>query len=100
VGTLPWNQLKEWQKNLLTEIKASITKGLRKFAALGLKKAFREVGTKFDYKNHAGAILIGVNGIVFKSHGSSDEKCYLATLRMTFDAVKADVVNKMKEMIK
>jgi glycerol-3-phosphate acyltransferase PlsX len=76
-------------KNLLTEIKASITKGLRKFAALGLKKAFREVGAKFDYKNHAGAILIGVNGIVFKSHGSSDEKCYLATLRMTFDAVKA-----------
>jgi glycerol-3-phosphate acyltransferase PlsX len=99
-GNIALKSIEGMAKNLLTEIKASITKGLRKFAALGLKKAFREVGTKFDYKNNAGAILIGVNGIVFKSHGSSDEKCYLATLRMTFDAVKADVVNKMKEMIK
>ncbi len=88
-------------KMLLTEIKSAITKTLwRKMAALRLKKAFKEVSVKFDYKNHAGAILLGAKKIAFKSHGSSDKKSFYATLRMTYEAIENDVLNKMTKALK
>ncbi|QGS52218.1 phosphate acyltransferase PlsX [Spiroplasma tabanidicola] len=88
-------------KNLLTEIKNSLTKNIfRKIAAFCLKKAFIEVREKFDYKNHAGAILLGVNKIAFKSHGSSDAISFYATLSMTYSAIKNRIVEKMKEALK
>ncbi|ATZ16253.1 phosphate:acyl-[acyl carrier protein] acyltransferase [Entomoplasma freundtii] len=84
-------------KNLMKVIKTTLTKSLiRKIPALFLKKAFKEVGTKFDYKNYAGAILLGVNGVVFKSHGSSDEQAFGSTLRMTYEAIQGDVLAKIK----
>lgn len=84
-------------KNLMKVIKGTITKNIfRKIPALLLKKSFREVGRKFDYKNYAGAILLGVNGIVFKSHGSSDEQAFTSTLRMTYEAVQSNVLTKIK----
>ncbi|AUB31940.1 phosphate acyltransferase PlsX [Spiroplasma floricola] len=87
-------------KALLSEIKSAITKTLfRKLAALRLKRAFKEVRAKFDYKNHAGAILLGANGIAFKSHGSSDKIAFYATLKMTYNAIKNDVVNKVKKAL-
>jgi glycerol-3-phosphate acyltransferase PlsX len=87
-------------KSLMLAIKNEITKtGFRKLLALGLKPAFKDLAAKFDYKNHAGAILLGIDGIVFKSHGSSDVRSFTATLRMTYDAVKNDVLKKIKNDI-
>ncbi|AOG60713.1 glycerol-3-phosphate acyltransferase PlsX [Spiroplasma helicoides] len=84
-------------KNLLSEIKVALTKNLwRKLAALRLRKAFKEVSHKFDYRNHAGAIVLGVDKIAFKSHGSSDKVAFYASLKMTYDAIKNDVLNKVK----
>ncbi|UWD34746.1 phosphate acyltransferase PlsX [Mycoplasma cottewii] len=88
-------------KALLTEIKKEITSSfVKKLAALILKPAFKNVAKKFDYKNHAGAILLGVNGICFKSHGSSDVRSFKATLNMTLNAVKNDVLNKIESGLK
>ncbi|ASP27962.1 glycerol-3-phosphate acyltransferase PlsX [Spiroplasma corruscae] len=88
-------------KNLLNEIKSALTKNIfRKLAALRLRKAFKEVSAKFDYKNHSGALLIGLNKIAFKSHGSSDKRSFYGTLKMTYNAIKNDVVNKLKEVLK
>ncbi|AGR42382.1 phosphate acyltransferase PlsX [Spiroplasma diminutum] len=87
-------------KSLLTEIKTALTKNIfRKLAALRLRKAFKEVAAKFDYKNHAGAILLGTKSIAFKSHGSSDKVAFYATLKMTYNAIKNDVVNKLKKAL-
>ncbi|AEM68613.1 fatty acid/phospholipid synthesis protein PlsX [Mycoplasma putrefaciens] len=88
-------------KVLLTEIKKQITSSLfKKICALMLKPAFKKVALKFDYKNHAGAIVLGSNGICFKSHGSSDVQSFKATLRMTLQAVRNDVLNKIKKGLK
>ncbi|UZK63869.1 phosphate acyltransferase PlsX [Mycoplasma mycoides subsp. capri] len=85
-------------KVLLTEIKKEITSSfIKKLASLVLKKSFKNVAAKFDYKNHAGAILLGVKGICFKSHGSSDVRSFKATLRMTLDAIKNDIVKKIEK---
>ncbi|WP_031542035.1 phosphate acyltransferase PlsX [Mesoplasma photuris] len=100
-GNIALKAIEGMAKNIMGAIKESITKTFfRKINALCLKPAFKEVGAKFDYKNHAGAILIGVNGIAFKSHGSSDVKSFKATLRMTYEAIENDVLNKMKKGMK
>lgn len=99
-GNLALKSFEGMGKNLLTEIKKAITKTLfRKLAALRLRKAFKEVANKFDYKNYAGAILLGVSKIAFKSHGSSDAQSFFATLRMTYEAITNDVINKVKSAI-
>ncbi|WP_342275239.1 phosphate acyltransferase PlsX [Spiroplasma endosymbiont of Cantharis lateralis] len=87
-------------KSLLTEIKSALTKNIfRKLAALRLHKAFKEVSAKFDYKNHAGAIILGAKNIAFKSHGSSDKIAFYATLKMTYNAIKNDVVKKVEKAL-
>jgi glycerol-3-phosphate acyltransferase PlsX len=97
-GNIALKAMEGMGKNILKGIKESLTKNLyRKLHALALKKAFKEFGSRFDYKNYAGAILIGVNGIVFKSHGSSDVQSFKATLRMTLEAVENDVLTKIKK---
>ncbi|AUF83406.1 phosphate acyltransferase PlsX [Mesoplasma syrphidae] len=97
-GNIALKAMEGMGKNILRGIKESLTKNLyRKLHALALKKAFKEFGNRFDYKNYAGAILIGVNGIIFKSHGSSDVQSFKATLRMTLEAVENDVLTKMKK---
>ncbi|AXK51342.1 phosphate acyltransferase PlsX [Spiroplasma alleghenense] len=100
-GNITLKAIEGMGKKLLTEIKKAVTKGpFRKIAALSLKPAFKEVASKFDYKNHAGAILLGINKIAFKSHGSSDLRSFHATLRMTYEAIENDVDNKLRKSLK
>ncbi|ATZ18607.1 glycerol-3-phosphate acyltransferase PlsX [Williamsoniiplasma somnilux] len=97
-GNIALKSMEGSLKNMMSVISKSMKKNLfRKLRAVLLLKAFKEVAETFDYKNHAGAILLGVDGIVFKSHGSSDVKSFRATLRMTYAAITGDVLTKMKK---
>ncbi|AVP49750.1 phosphate acyltransferase PlsX [Williamsoniiplasma luminosum] len=97
-GNVALKAMEGTSKILLSAIKANVMKSfMAKIGALFMKNVFKEVKTTFDYKEHAGAILIGANGIVFKAHGSNDIQGFVSTLRMTYDAVQNDVLNKMKK---
>ncbi|WGI36351.1 phosphate acyltransferase PlsX [Mesomycoplasma lagogenitalium] len=67
----------------------------RKIGALILKSAFKEVKERFDYRNVGAAWVIGVNGIVIKSHGSSDAKAYLGALNQIKIAIESQVLTKI-----
>jgi len=85
-------------KSIFREVKNQAKKSIfRKMALVGMIPTFKAIAKKFDYKNHAGAILLGINGIVFKSHGSSDVRSFEATLRMTYQAVKNQVLVNLVE---
>ena len=49
--------------------------------ALLLRPAFRRAGRQLDYREYGGAPLLGVNGLVFIAHGSSDELAVLNAIR-------------------
>lgn len=55
---------------------------------------------RFDYKNHAGAFLLGLNKPVMKGHGSSDEKQMYSCIKMMYDALKANVFSTINKEIK
>lgn len=52
---------------------------------------------KFDYKNNAGAIVIGLNKIAVKTHGSADYKQFYSSLRMLKETVDADIINVLNK---
>ncbi len=61
------------------------------------RKGIDGIKTKMDYKNVAGALLLGVNGIVIKAHGSSDKQSFLSALENAYKLGTVDIVNKIKE---
>ena len=61
------------------------------------KKGIEEMKQKMDYKNVGGALLMGVNGVVIKAHGSSDVQSFLSALENGYKLVSVDIVNKFKE---
>ncbi|WP_338984006.1 phosphate acyltransferase PlsX [Spiroplasma endosymbiont of Othius punctulatus] len=72
---------------------------IRKIFAIPLIPAFRGAKKQMDVREYGGAILLGVDGIAFKAHGSSDEVGFEATIRMVHQAVKSEVLAKMKEKL-
>lgn len=52
----------------------------------------------FDYRNNAGAIVLGANGIAIKTHGSADAKQFYAALRMAHDCVDNDLLHSIKRI--
>ncbi|MBJ7450140.1 MAG: phosphate acyltransferase PlsX [Parachlamydiales bacterium] len=53
-----------------------------------------------DYSEYSGAILLGVDGIVVKCHGSSSKKAVINCILRTHDLVKNDLLGKLKNLIK
>ncbi|MBQ0045610.1 MAG: phosphate acyltransferase PlsX [Mycoplasma sp.] len=52
----------------------------------------------FDYRNNAGAIVLGANGIAIKTHGSADAKQFYAALRMAYDCVENNLLHNIKHI--
>lgn len=81
-------------------LKEKLTKKIiRKILSLLLKPAFKEVKERLDYRNIGAAWVIGLNGIVIKSHGSSDKKAYLGALNQIKLAIESDILNKTKKAL-
>ncbi len=73
------------------------------FSGLGYllsKSGFKEMKQTMNYKSVGGAMLLGVNGVVVKGHGSSDAYSFSCTLEVAYKMVEANIVEKMKEGLK
>ena len=58
--------------SLIKKVKAGMMKNLRsKIGALLVKPALKETLKAFDLEQYGGAPMLGLNGLVVKSHGSS-----------------------------
>ncbi len=55
---------------------------------------------KFDYKNNAGAFVLGLNHIAVKTHGSADYKQFYSALRMLKESIDLKVLDKIKKEVK
>lgn len=71
-----------------------------KLGYLFVRKGMKEMSDTMDYKITGGAMLLGVNGVVVKAHGSSDEVAFYHALKVAYKLAKAGIVNKIKEGIK
>jgi glycerol-3-phosphate acyltransferase PlsX len=70
-----------------------------KIAGLLLKPTFKRFKKRFDYTEYGGAAFLGVNGGVFKAHGSSNAKAIKNAIRQANIFIQNDVLFKIKDNI-
>ena len=87
----------EFMKSALKGILMKNT--ITKISALTMKGGLNEFKKKFDVKEHGGAPLLGVDGMVVKAHGNSDAAAFCSGIRQAKKAVETDLLNKIKKAI-
>jgi len=81
---------------LKREIKSSL---LGKIGALFMKKSLSNFKKSLDASEIGGALLMGLNGVVIKAHGSSNDYAFFNGIRQAKEMVEADVINKVSEAL-
>ncbi len=86
---------------LVSQLKSS---AMNMLGALLSRKALNAVRQKLNPSRYNGASMLGLRGLVFKSHGGADAYAYSFAIRRAYDAVKGNVLNKiysaMSQLIK
>lgn len=83
-----------------TVVKREIKKNpLAILGALLMRGTLREVKKHVDYSEYGGAPLLGVNGIVMKSHGRSTPKAIKNAIKATIRQVDYRIIDKMRSAI-
>ncbi|KRG09967.1 phosphate acyltransferase PlsX [Staphylococcus sp. NAM3COL9] len=83
-------------KMLKTTLLSSIK---NKIAALVLRKDLNGMLSKMDYAEYGGSVLLGLNGIVVKAHGSSSAKAFYSAIRQAKIAGEQNIVETMRETV-
>lgn len=85
---------------LLDTIKDALMTNLKtKIGALLIKSTLKTTMKKFDASEYGGAPLLGLNGLVVKTHGSSKAKEVKNTLLQCITFKEEDINNKIRNII-
>lgn len=78
----------EFSRNIFTKISAII--------AYPVLNAFKN---RVDHRRYNGAALLGLQGLVFKSHGSADAFAFERALNRAYDAARNNLLERVRERI-
>ena len=78
----------EFSRNALTKMAAMV--------AYPVLSAFKK---RFDHRRYNGAALLGLRGLVFKSHGSADVFAFEQALGRAYDAARNNLLERVRERI-
>ena len=83
---------------ITTEIKNSFSKSI--FSKIGYifsYYAFKEIKKKLDPRKYNGAIFLGLNAPVIKSHGGADAFAFYNSLDLSYRILNGNLINKIKD---
>lgn len=72
---------------------------LRKFAAMLAYRVLMSFKNRMDHRRYNGAALLGLRGLVFKSHGSADAFAFQRALERAYDAARHDLLQRVQSRI-
>ncbi|MBT8421103.1 MAG: phosphate acyltransferase PlsX [Gammaproteobacteria bacterium] len=72
---------------------------LSRFAGLASKPVLRRLGAKVDPRRYNGASLLGLRGIVIKSHGGADVFSFANAIKQAMAECQKDVPSRISEQI-
>ena len=70
-----------------------------KIAAICAYPVLSSFKDKVDHRRYNGAALLGLNGIVFKSHGSADDVAFGTALNRAYDAAHHNLLERVRARI-
>jgi glycerol-3-phosphate acyltransferase PlsX len=81
-------------------IKQEFTRNtLTKMAALVAMPVLNHFKKRVDHRRYSGAALLGLRGLVFKSHGSSDTLAFEVALNRAYDAARHKLLDRVHDQI-
>lgn len=99
-GNIALKSIEGTAKLLLSNLKSTFNSSfITKISAVLMMKSLKEMGKKYDPRIHNGAILIGLNGIVVKSHGNSDAIGTASALKFAMDVVENNMLEQIISQI-
>jgi glycerol-3-phosphate acyltransferase PlsX len=81
---------------LREEFSRNIFSRMAALAAYPVLVAFKK---RVDYRKYNGAALLGLRGLVFKSHGSADEFAFEQALNRAYDAARNNLLDRVQARI-
>jgi glycerol-3-phosphate acyltransferase PlsX len=98
VGNVSLKTMEGVAKLILYELKSKLTSSIiAKTGALLASGALHRVKDALNPSEHNGAPLLGLNGIVVKSHGSADTPGYLSAIDVAVREVRANLIDNIIE---
>ena len=83
---------------IIKNLKENLSKGLlSKISLLLSYNALKKFKNQLDPRKYNGAIFLGLNGPVVKSHGSTDAKGLAYSIKMCNKIVKGNLIEKIKK---
>jgi glycerol-3-phosphate acyltransferase PlsX len=64
------------------------------------RDAFQTLRDKMDPRKVNGGVLLGLNGIVIKSHGGTDNEGFAAAIDMGYDMARYDLLEKINQTLR
>jgi glycerol-3-phosphate acyltransferase PlsX len=81
-------------------LKAEFSKNIfTKMAAVAAFSVLAALKNKVDHRRYNGAALLGLRGLVFKSHGSADSVSFSNALNRAYDAVQNNLLDRVQVRI-
>jgi len=68
-------------------------------AAVFAYPVLQALKARMDYRHHNGGALLGLRGLVFKSHGSADSFAFEQALNRAYDAAHKQLLQRVQERI-
>ncbi|MBU5444214.1 phosphate acyltransferase PlsX [Paenibacillus sp. MSJ-34] len=100
VGNILLKSLEGTAGALFSVLKQEFTRSwLTKLAASILMPGLKRLRSKMDYKEHGGAPLLGLDGIVIKAHGSSDATAVQNAVRQARAAIRNNFIETISSEI-
>jgi glycerol-3-phosphate acyltransferase PlsX len=70
-----------------------------KLGGVLLKPVFKSFKRAYDYTEHGGAVLLGLNSPVIKAHGSSNAKAIKNAVRQAISCVEGNITGIIRTSI-
>jgi phosphate acyltransferase len=87
-------------RQIMTFLRNAIEKSfLARVGYLLARGAFRELRDKLDPGKSNGSVLLGLNGIVVKSHGGTDAEGFASAVDVGYEMVHYDLLTKINQML-
>jgi glycerol-3-phosphate acyltransferase PlsX len=99
-GNIALKTMEGLARMLSGRIRAEFTRSvLRKLGALAAYPALRSLRAGLDTRSYNGASMVGLKGIVVKSHGSADQLAFANAIRVASSEARSGVPQKIAQGI-
>ena len=96
-GNIFLKSLEGMSSAFINAIKNEVNRSFKtKMGALLMKSGFKRIKNTSNPSNVGGAILLGVDGLLIKAHGSSDKTAFFNAIRQAKEMVEANVMPTIK----